>query len=340
MSGLKSRCLTFLIIIFALAALGTPVRAQPSLELLWVLLFDVYEVAILPDGRHLCLATSITTFLACFAYLAYNRINKKVIWKRRKRIIAPIHRARARTEKSLLRDFLLKYDADKDEENYVSYHFYRYLDTLKLLPKLGSFGVKGDVLDLGVGYGHLAYLIKRLYNYQVTALDFSTDYAIRLNKEGIKFKQCDLQKNSIPFDSSSFDLIMFCETIEHLAIDANLILREINRVLREGGKLIITTPNKLRARRWFQWKIFHRFNPEHYHEFTVMELNNLLLKNNFKIEDIILTNCWSKAVTHRKAKRGFWTPYFYFSALLGKMFPLINDCCMFKAEKYRRSRGA
>ncbi len=42
---------------------------------------------------------------------------------------------------------------------------------------------------------------------------------------------------------SHFDVALCCELIEHLAEDPMHMLLELNRVLRWGGLLILTTPN-------------------------------------------------------------------------------------------------
>jgi ubiquinone/menaquinone biosynthesis C-methylase UbiE len=46
----------------------------------------------------------------------------------------------------------------------------------------------------------------------------------------------------LPFANGSFDLIVSCETIEHLP-DVHAAIREMHRVTRPGGKLFLTTPN-------------------------------------------------------------------------------------------------
>ena len=47
---------------------------------------------------------------------------------------------------------------------------------------------------------------------------------------------------SLPFADNSFDLVVSCETIEHLP-DVRAAVREMHRVTRPGGKLLLTTPN-------------------------------------------------------------------------------------------------
>jgi ubiquinone/menaquinone biosynthesis C-methylase UbiE len=46
----------------------------------------------------------------------------------------------------------------------------------------------------------------------------------------------------LPFANASFDVIVSCETIEHLP-DAPSAIREMSRVTAPGGRLLLTTPN-------------------------------------------------------------------------------------------------
>jgi ubiquinone/menaquinone biosynthesis C-methylase UbiE len=47
---------------------------------------------------------------------------------------------------------------------------------------------------------------------------------------------------SLPFGNDSFDLVVSCETIEHLP-DVGAAMKEMHRVTKPGGKLLLTTPN-------------------------------------------------------------------------------------------------
>ena len=52
--------------------------------------------------------------------------------------------------------------------------------------------------------------------------------------------QGDAQR--LPFASDSFDMVVSCETIEHVP-DADAAMREMWRVARTGARLFLTTPN-------------------------------------------------------------------------------------------------
>ena len=82
----------------------------------------------------------------------------------------------------------------------------------------------------------------------VTGCDFSAAalHATRLKlcNDGqpppVTLVQGDAQ--SLPFADNSFDILISCETIEHLP-EVQSALREMFRVTRPGGKLFLTTPN-------------------------------------------------------------------------------------------------
>jgi SAM-dependent methyltransferase len=106
-----------------------------------------------------------------------------------------------------------------------------------------------DVLDFGCGpgfvWGHLLSFGAR-WNY--TGLDFSrasVDAAARAGKGHRQFKgvQC-IERLPVDLPSEQFDAVFLLEVVEHLADDAlDASLREVHRLLKRGGALIITTPN-------------------------------------------------------------------------------------------------
>ncbi len=53
----------------------------------------------------------------------------------------------------------------------------------------------------------------------------------------------DAEREPFPYPSGHFELVLACEVIEHLLTDPMHLLLESRRVLAEGGRLLITTPN-------------------------------------------------------------------------------------------------
>lgn len=59
----------------------------------------------------------------------------------------------------------------------------------------------------------------------------------------LKSSHFNIEEEPFPFETEEFDVILFCEIIEHLLINPVAVLKEIKRVLKPNGTLILTTPN-------------------------------------------------------------------------------------------------
>ena len=105
--------------------------------------------------------------------------------------------------------------------------------------------VKGkDILIPGCGFNY-APLILYMRGGSITALDISIKslllsklYASNYSCEGVKFILSDA--HFIPLKDNSFDIIYVVKTLHHLGI--NRALKEMFRVLRPGGKIILIEP--------------------------------------------------------------------------------------------------
>lgn len=96
------------------------------------------------------------------------------------------------------------------------------------------------ILDLACGEGYLHQILKRRFGKSVTGVDFKGyDYGFQYNKPDIYH---DLNKYPYPFGKESFDCIIAGEIIEHVYSPYNF-LKELNRILKKNGILIVTTPN-------------------------------------------------------------------------------------------------
>src|SRR5215468_3277081 len=111
------------------------------------------------------------------------------------------------------------------------------------------------ILDAPCGRGDLA-LALRDDGHRVSGVDLDATAAAVL---GERFRVADLSR-PLPWPDAAFDLALSVEGIEHL--DArHAFLRELARVLRPGGTLILTTPNTVAIRsrvRFFYSGFFHK----------------------------------------------------------------------------------
>ncbi len=102
------------------------------------------------------------------------------------------------------------------------------------------------ILEIGCGRGGFSnYLARiphkpsRIYacDYSETAIEIAKN---KYNAKTIIWEQQDIM--NMNFDIASFDVVISCETIEHIPNPA-LAIKELHRVLKPGGKLLLTCPN-------------------------------------------------------------------------------------------------
>ena len=134
-----------------------------------------------------------------------------------------------------------------------------------------EYCVNKIVLDIACGEGYGSNLISEIAEYV---------FAVEIDKNVIKSaKEKYLKKNleficsgidSIPLKDQSVDVVLCFETIEHIPDYLNA-LKELKRVLKKDGLLIISTPNKSN---YTDKTGYH--NPFHVHEFIRSEFIELL----------------------------------------------------------------
>jgi SAM-dependent methyltransferase len=120
----------------------------------------------------------------------------------------------------------------------------------------------------GAGYGaaHLAGSVAEL-----VATDFSDDAVAhaRAAHPSVRFVRAGAL--DLPFDAHSFDAIVSFQVIEHIEDDRRYA-RELARVLRPGGALYLTTPNRLTRLLPLQ----RPWNPYHVREYDAAGLGRVL----------------------------------------------------------------
>jgi len=195
--------------------------------------------------------------------------------------------------------------------HYHEFHADRYYLTYKMLSKHIKEGDK--VLDIGPN-PYYTTLFMHLNKVQVSGV--SGGYNLKnipepqkeektetkLGDREYQFKintGCNLEEDKLPFADNFFDCVLFLEIIEHFIKNPINALTEIARVLRPGGKLILTTDNshsmvkliKFLSFKPIYWPYSDQyFGDRHNREYMPMEILKLLSGVGYKDVSVNLKN--------------------------------------------------
>jgi SAM-dependent methyltransferase len=149
-----------------------------------------------------------------------------------------------------------QYGFNADERNnYLNFSLDRFLKTLELIPD--NITAASKVLELGASPYFMSLLIMKYLKCHVDYANYFGEKS-QLRQEEVlvsekynerhvfRFKNFNIENERFPYKNKSYDLVLFCEIIEHLTVDPVHSLVQINRLLSDGGYLVVTTPNALR----------------------------------------------------------------------------------------------
>ena len=137
--------------------------------------------------------------------------------------------------------------------------------------------LKGNILDLGCGEGEYSLLMSQNQDNRIVSLEGSEELSLSLKKQLDKLKKSNIEviysdAHHLPFPDNSFDAC-FCNTVLEHVRDPETIVKEIHRILKPKGQVIISIP--------FLQEI--HADPDDFQRYTSFGFRNLLRKNNFQI---------------------------------------------------------
>lgn len=98
------------------------------------------------------------------------------------------------------------------------------------------------ILEVGSGLGYLTFAIAN-EGYNIRGLDISSDAVSEARKQFGDYFICEDVFKYAEENTALFDLVILTEVIEHVAEPINFC-KELTKLLKAGGKIIVSTPNK------------------------------------------------------------------------------------------------
>jgi SAM-dependent methyltransferase len=212
----------------------------------------------------------------------------------------------AKNDAAPLADYILGFASKSaDQRAYATAHLGRLVRTLELTPR----GTAADrILEMGA-YMQITPALKTRCGYGEVRGCYlgplgKTDQKSVTSSSGEEFR-CeidlfDAEKDKYPYPDGSFAAVVCCELLEHLSSDPMHLMAEVNRVLRPGGHLILSTPNISALRSvaavlsgghpgFYQHFIRPRdgsADPRHAREYTPTEMRKMFEGSGFSVQSL------------------------------------------------------
>jgi SAM-dependent methyltransferase len=207
-------------------------------------------------------------------------------------------------------------DASRRAE-FIAFVLPRIAATLDLLP---AGGPAGRLLELGSDPFAQSLCLPHVWPGTVTLANYTGSGERRgrqtlvdtsgTRSRTFEYDLFNVETDEFPYPDGTFDVVIFAEMIEHLAINPIWALAEIHRVLKPGGHLIVTTPNALSIERvgavlTGRRPIVDHYSPafgygaRHNREYASYELYTLLDETGFDVESMTARDLGTPALSER-----------------------------------------
>ena len=153
--------------------------------------------------------------------------------------------------------------------------FQRHLVAYKEAAKL----IKGKVLEIGSGEGYGIIELASIADKYIAVDKYPSYISTEIKEENdVTFIQSEVPPLK-DIDSESVDFVVTFQVIEHIHND-KFFLKEIKRVLKPGGKMIMTTPNRLMSLTRSPWHI-REYTPEEMYNIVKLFFSEIDLRGVF-----------------------------------------------------------
>jgi ubiquinone/menaquinone biosynthesis C-methylase UbiE len=105
-------------------------------------------------------------------------------------------------------------------------------------------GMNRKVLDVGCGEGYMKYFFDKSPDLEWHGVEQWDERRELCKSLGYQVYNLDINEQSLPFDNGTFDVVIASHVVEHLS-NMDYAVREMDRVLKTGGILLIAVPSKL-----------------------------------------------------------------------------------------------
>ena len=150
-------------------------------------------------------------------------------------------------------EYVMGWAASPEAKSYLKHHADRLATTLAMLPRGGA---QDRILEMGA-YLQITPALKTKLGYGEVRACYYGPAGVkehkRVSSEDGETFECeidlfDAERDRFPWPDDYFAAVLCGELLEHLRADPMHMMSEINRVLRPGGHLLITTPNIISTR--------------------------------------------------------------------------------------------
>ena len=203
-----------------------------------------------------------------------------------------------------LESYLRGWAVSQEAGQYLDTHQTRLVKTLGITPpggpddrilEMGAYLQVTPALRSKLGYGE----VRGCYYGPTGRIDHRTVTSSEGETFTCDIDHFDAEKDRFPYDDAYFSTVLCGELIEHLFADPMHLMCEVNRILKPGGHLVLTTPNVAALRgisailQGYHPGFFHAYikpadgsgevDARHNREYTAREIHKLLENSGFEV---------------------------------------------------------